>query len=491
MRIAVGSLIQETNTFVPMKTTLDTFRANYLLFGSELFTGYKGARVEVPAFFDVLGAAGVEAVPLLAGFAASSGPLARADFDWLLTDMIARLRAALPVDGVLLALHGAMTVEDDPDAEGAILEAVRAVVGPDVPIGVSLDLHGHITRRMVSQATFMVGYQQYPHIDIYETGVRTAKLMLETLAGRRHPVMALEKRPMVVSAVNAKTSEGPLHEVVARARSLEAEGTVLHASLFPVQPWMDIPDLGFAALVVADGDREAAERAAGELADMAWDARAEFEPDLTPLEDAIRLALDVPDGLTVVGDAGDAPSGGSAADNAAVIRTLLAIGADRAARPTYLTLCDAEAAKQAADAGIGNVVTLSVGHKISRDDGQPVSITGRVRLSSDGIYRLKAGGATGLTMHNGLTAVIEIGSIVLCLRSLPAFEWDPAMYTSVGLDLRDAALVFVKSPAHFRTSFGPLAARVLIADTPGPTCANMRKVKFTRVTRPLYPLDEI
>lgn len=490
MKIAIGSLMQETNTFAPVKTTVETFRSYYLLYGNELFTGYKDARVEVPGFIDVLREANIEIVPLIAGFAASSGVLTRSTFDLLVNDLISRLQATLPVDGVLLALHGAMSVEDEPDAEGEILAKVRAVVGAEMPIGVSLDLHAHVTLRMVENATFIIGYQNYPHTDIYETGLRTARLMVDTLQGRQ-PKTAIAKRPMVLSPVNARTLEGPLKKVADAAREMEKSGRILHGSLFPVQPWMDIPDLGFGVIVVADQNLAEAQTAADELADMAWAIRAECEPDLVPLDEAIRIAHDAPEGLTVVGDAGDAPSGGSAADNVGVLKALLDYGADHSKRPTYLTLCDPEAAMQAAEAGIGSEITLKVGHKFSTMDGEPLTISGRVRLLAEGSYAMTSAGSTGLTMNNGLTAVIAIGKIMLCVRSLPAFEWDPAMYTSVGLDPHAAALLFVKSPSHFRATFGPLADRILVADTPGPTCANMRRVKFTRVSRPLYPLDEI
>ena len=165
-----------------------------------------------------------------------------------------------------------MVVEDAPDAEAEILSLVRAVLPPGTPIGVSLDLHGHITAAMLQPGVFMVGYREYPHIDLYETGERVARLLLDTLGGQRRPVMALAKRHMLVSPVAAVTTQGPLAELMARARTLET-GPVLYASLFPVQPWLDVPDLGFAALVCADGDVAAAQAAADELAGLAWSAR--------------------------------------------------------------------------------------------------------------------------------------------------------------------------------------------------------------------------
>jgi microcystin degradation protein MlrC len=487
LRIAIGSLMQETNTFVPFKTTLETFHSVYIYKGEELLTAYGTARVEVPAFLDVLREAGATPVPLLAGHAGSNGPLTRPCFDTLLNDLLARLKAAAPVDAVLLALHGSMVIEDEPDAEGEIIEKVRQALPPQTWIGVSLDLHGHITRRMLQPNTFLVGYREYPHIDMYETGERTARLLLETLAGRRHPVMALAKRHMIVSPVNARTAEPPLSEVVAEARAIEATGQVLHASLFCVQPWIDVPDLGFAALVCADGDQHKAQAAADHLADMAWAARDRFIPDLTPLDDAVRIGLTSP-GTTIVGDTGDGPSGGAAGDNTAVLRALLAGGAATSPRLSYCTLVDAEGAAQAIAAGIGKDVTLTIGHRYTRD-GEPLTVTGRVRAITDGVFTQHDAGAEGAEVCFGPTAVIAIGGIRLALRSLPGYEWDTGMYTSVGLVLRQAALVFVKSSSHFRVAYGPHADRILAADTPGATVGNMHRLQFRHVTRPLYPLD--
>jgi len=488
MRVAVGSLMQETNTFVPFRTTVETFRSHYIRRGREVLEGFGDARVEVPGFLSVLAEAGIAPVPLLAAHALSGGYVTRAAFDELLGELVARLEEAGPVDGVLLALHGAMAVEDEPDAEAEILERVRSVLPAGTPIGVSLDLHGHITPRMLQPGVFLVGYREYPHIDMFETGERVARLLVDTLRGRRRPVMALAKRPMVVSPVKARTGIAPLAPIIAGARRMEEAGTILHASFFPVQPWLDVPDLGFAVLVCADGSAAAAQSAAETLADRVWDARERFEPDLTPLEEAIRIGLSA-SGTTVVGDAGDAPSGGAAADNAAVLNSLLEAGADKAGRLIDVTLCDAEAAAAAAKAGVGATVTLAVGHKLSPRDGMPTAVTGVVRTISDGTFVMYDRGAEGTETHQGLTVVLAIGDIRLVLRSLPGFEWDTGIYTAFGLDPRRAALVFVKSPSHFRTAFEPLADRVLIADTPGPTSANMRRLKFEHVTRPLFPLD--
>jgi microcystin degradation protein MlrC len=206
------------------------------------------------------------------------------------------------------------------------------------------------------------------------------------------------------------------------------------------------------------------------------------------LPGTIEIGLREP-GTTVVSDAGDAPSGGSAADNATVLKALLQVGADRSERMSFLTLCDAEAALACASAGVGKTLTLDVGHKVSRHDGKPVRIECRVDSISDGSFIMRDAGAQGTRNEQGLTVVVSIGSIRLVIRSRPAFEWDTGIYSAFGLRIEDAALVFVKSPSHFKVAFGPRAQRILFADTPGPTCPNMRRLVFRNVTRPLFPID--
>src|SRR3984957_7363641 len=268
-RIAIGLLSQETNSFSPIPTVLETFEQCLFLRGEELLRpDYQGLYVAIPGFLSVLREAGAEPVPLFATEAVASGALTRATFETLLEELTQRLRAAGRVDGLLLALHGALMVEDDDGGgDGEIIARVRALLPAEVPIGISFDLHGHMTPRMLQPNCFHIGFQTYPHLDIYETGQRTARLMLDTLAGKRKPVMALVKRPMVLSASAARTSDGPLQGVAEAARQGEHGGRALHASIFPVQPWLDIPELGFAVLVCADNDRAQAQRVATELAD--------------------------------------------------------------------------------------------------------------------------------------------------------------------------------------------------------------------------------
>src|SRR5471032_2458952 len=312
MRIAIAEFKQETNSFVPFTTTLKTFEEQYLHRGDDVLTAFGDARLEIPGALDAIREAGATPVPLLATMAMASGTVERESFDILMNEIVERLKAAMThdgsVDGVFLALHGAMIIEDEPDAEAEIVRRVRSVLKPGTPITVSLDLHGHITAAMLQPDVAYIGYREFPHIDMYETGHRAAQLLLDWLDGKVTPVMALAKRHMVVSPDSARTGAPPLSDIVAAGRAMEEAGKVMHVSLFPVQPWIDTPDLGFAALICADGNLQAAQEVADILAKMAWDRRAEFEPEITPLDEIIRIGLTA-DGLTVASDAGDTPSG--------------------------------------------------------------------------------------------------------------------------------------------------------------------------------------
>ncbi len=485
-RIAVGQLAQETNSFVPFRTTIPDFHARVMRRGPASLD-WGDERTEVPGMLAVLRAAGAHPVPLPCAGAESGGPVTAETFETLVAALLEDLAAAGPLDGILLALHGAMLVEpgtpwsDDPEAE--ILRRIRAA-RPGTKLVASLDLHAHVTPAMLEGGTILLGYHEYPHTDIFETGQRAARLLLDWLDGRRTPVMALAKRPMVPSPVCARTPDEPLRSLAARARAMEAAG-LIDASLFPVQPWLDVPDLGFAVLACAD-DAAAARHAAESLADAAWAARHDLRPGLTPLDEAIRIGLTSP-GMTLVGDVADGPTSGAAADQPGVLRALLAAHADRHDRPVLLTLCDPPAAAAAHAAGLGATLDLRLGHHFT--PGDPIPFKGRVRALHDGRFVMHGGGATGSAVDHGPTAVLEHGAIRVVIRTRPGREWDTAIYDSVNEHPATAALVFVKSPGHFRAAFAPLAARTLLADTPGPSCGDTRLVPWTRATRPLWPLD--
>ncbi len=239
--------------------------------------GYHGGtQTEVGGFITVAGRAGLALVPTVAAWASSGGPFNGQDFAVLAEEFLQRVRAAGPVEGVLLALHGAWVSENDDDPDGWLLQQVREIVGPTVPIVVTLDLHANITTRMIAAADALVGFRTYPHIDMYETGVRAAELLVTIMRQHLHPKMVLCKIPLLVPPENAQTTDGPMADLMAEAIQLHTQPEYLSVSLFPVQPWIDVEEVGCSALIVTTGAPDEAQQQVNALGEHFWRRRLDF-----------------------------------------------------------------------------------------------------------------------------------------------------------------------------------------------------------------------
>ena len=484
-RVAIGSISQESNHFAGTTTGLDLFRNTYLHVGPDVLQ-LRGTDCEVAGAIAECERAGVEVVPLLATRSVSGGRLTDDCYQYLRSGLLSRLRAALPVAGVLLALHGAMVAESEDDAEGDILTAVRALVGPDVPVVATLDLHAHITQRMVDAATGLVSYAHYPHDDTFDTGERGARLLLARLSGR-DVTMVVAKAPMVVTGCNEQTAgSGPLAQLTRRARELERLPGVLSVSCVPVQPYLDVADMGCAACVITAGLPGLATKLATSLAEEFWSRRAEFLPEVLAVDEAVARGRRQPAGPVLLVDTADCAGGGASGDSAALLRELLRIGVTE---PTYLMVVDPAAALACSRAGMDGEVTVDLGHHQDPQWGQPVRVTGRVGLLTPGRF-LYTGGAFGGTWGAmGLSAVLHVGSIRALVMSKPTYDWADEQYRSVGLDPRQARFIGVKNPMNYRFAYRDVAVAAYIVDTPGPTPAHVRHLPFRKLTRPAFPLD--
>jgi microcystin degradation protein MlrC len=490
VRVAIGQFMEESNTFVRQRADLEHFRANQLLYDMAVVQKLRGTRAEIGGFLAVLEPAGVQVVPTVAANAVSSGPVPRETFAAVRDAILARLSRAAPLDGVLLALHGAMVLAPDGDGEGELLAAVREVVGPRVPVVATLDLHATITPRMVQEADALVGYDTYPHVDLYETGMKGARLLLRAMSGEVQPVTVFARSPMLVPAEGQGTTDQPMAGLLAEAKRLEARAGVLSVSIFPVQPWLDIAGTGFSVVAVADGARRAAEieAAVRQLAWQAWEARRRFTADLLAVDEAIRQALAGPGGPYVLSESADSTGSGSPGDGVAVLERLLALGVTERC---LVTVVDPGAVATAVGAGVGQDVAVAVGGALDSRWSRPVSLAGRVRLLSDGRWVGSDDKSRGTEWHMGRAAVIEVGgaiSIVACERA--TFTTDPALFRSVGLEPRDAKIVVVKSPLQFREGYGAFARACWVVDTPGPSTASFTRLDWRHLSRPMFPFDD-
>ena len=488
-RVAIGAIFTECNHLGGAPIDRSWFERFELLCGDEILAGASGA---VAGMLRVLRARGLTPVPLLYASTCPGGPITRATYEELRGEMLDRLRAALPVDGVLLPLHGAAAAEHVGDPEGDLIAAVRALVGAHTPVVASLDLHAHVTAAMVRGADALLAWETYPHRDAVSTGERAARLLADTVAGRCRPAMAMAKVPVVTGAVHGSTGgAGPFADLMRRAKALEAEAGVLSTSMFLVHPYLDLPDMGSGALVVTDGDPERAAQLASGLAEEYWRRRAELEPEVHPPEQAVAAGLRV-DGTVLLVETADCCGGGAAGDSAASLKALLATDLPG---PALVPVVDAAAARACHAAGTGNDVTVAVGHRLDPRWGKPVTVTGRVLRLSDGRFRYRGGIWDGLLGDMGPAAVLDVpprsgtGPVRILLATHATYEWADEQFRSGGLDPAAAKFIVAKNPMNYHLAYSPLAAATYILDTPGPTPATVRDVPFRNLKRPWFPAD--
>ena len=486
MRVAIVELKQETNTFVLRPTTLADFDAWHHWRGSDVVSGLRDTNTEITGFLDVLESAGFEPVPILATFAMSGGKVTNAAYQALLDELLAGLLNHGPFDGVLLALHGAMVTDADDDPDGAIIAAVRAAIGSAIPLVVTMDLHANVTRLSVKHADAIVGFRTSPHIDLREAGQRGAKVMSRMLRDGLRPAMAMVKIPMMVPAsTHMHHLPGPFQRLMHAAAAAES-GPLLSASVFTVQPWLDIAEMGFATVAVSDGDATPAENVAVELAELAWAERDAFmETELIPIAEAIERAGTI-NGPVVLSDLADGTGAGSPGDATAVIAALLAA---ELREPALVCVRDADGAKIAVAAGAGADVALEVGGKLDNVYNEPVTIQGTVTFAGPARFRFNGEGYTGVEMDMGHCAVVQSGQVSILILGNSVMTVDPAMYRAVGLEPSDAGIVVVKSHIQFRAGYADIARAIILLDSPGMSSDRLESLPFVKIERPLFPFD--
>lgn len=484
MRVGVGCIVQETNSFSPILATLDDF---HLVWGDEVIEQSRGSNTEINGFYDGLTAARHEIVPLFDGRAVTSGPVRKPEFEQIKSLLIKKTQEAGRLDALLLSLHGAMCAEGTDDCEGAILFSFREAFGRGLPLVVTLDLHANVTRQIVDCADAVIGYRTYPHIDMYETGQRAVRILTRMLRGEIRPVTVMQKIPLIVPAENMQTANGPMEEVFSAGEAMLAQHPeILCVSVFGVQPWLDIQEMGGATVVVVDGDTSIGHRCAVKMAKKFWDLKDSFEVHLLEPKEAIRAALAIEGKPVVLSESADSPSAGSTGDSAELLRALLSTPET----PLALWLRDEPAVAQAWELRPGARLQTQVGGKLDKRFHHPCPLDGVIRSLSDGHFVFK-GAFRGMEVHMGRTAVVETGRVSVVLSEHAAYGFDPELYRSQGIEPRDKKIVVVKSATQFRVDYGPFAAGMIMVDTPGISSANLRTLPYQRVSRPIFPLDMI
>ena len=486
VRLALAQFGQETDTFNPEPTTLGDFRAFGLYLGDEVVARMRGVST-IGGYLDVVASwPDVETVPIIRGNTTAGGRITREAFEFFRDSIADGLVHAGDLDGVALHLHGACAGEGLDDVEGAIIARCREVVGVAVPIVVTLDHHANVTERMVDGSDALVGYRTQPH-DQFETGRASTELLLRIVKGA-DPTMAWHKIPLISHQEQYLTSHGPMKRWFDRARAMELEPGVLSVSNFPMQPWLDVEEAGWATVVVTDGDRNGAERRADELAELAWSMRDEFQvKESVSADEAVLRAVAASDGVVVISDTGDSMFGGSAGDSTVVLESVLRIGGGVSA---LIPMVDRGAVARLTAAGEGATVTVEVGG-CTTPFFAPVEVTGVVRTVASGVLDLRGAGHWGLDVDMGTTVIFDVGAVTLMISELRGLGGNlPVIYRRFGVEPGDYKLAVLKTASNFQF-FRSVTSEVIRADTPGPTQSDITALSWLRAPRPLYPLDDL
>jgi microcystin degradation protein MlrC len=490
MRILAAMMKHETNSFSPVPTDLARFISWGLYRNEAAIAAYRGAAMPVSAYMVLAEAHGAEIVCPVIAEAMPSGLVQEAAYEQLCEWILEPVRRGT-VDAAFLDLHGAMTAEHVADGEGELLRRIRAIA-PELPVAVTLDMHGNLTDAMVANADAITGYKTYPHTDMYEAGRQIGQVLWDKIEGRADPAMAWGAAPILAQTLRMGTADAPMRELQQATRDEEAAG-LLAATVLGGFPMVDVPHAGLSVVTVANGDPARAEAARDRLLALAWERREELvyrHCDIGRRIEAARAANRSP---VILLDHADNVGSGGTSDVMTVIARVLEAGLDGVA---MAAVCDPEAAAEMHRAGEGAPITLDLGGKSDMPSlglrGRPLRLTGRVARVSDGRWTVRGPMYTGVPVDTGPTVVLETGGMQIVVTSRHHEPWDAGILSNNGIDPAACNYILLKSRIHYRAGFQPVQPDLSLhftLDGEGVTTSDNRMLTYLQLRRPIYPLD--
>jgi len=487
MRIGIVALLHESNTFVSDVTDISKFQQDMLLRGEEVRDRLTGAPHEVGGFFAGLNEENLQAVPILAARALPYGPIdapTREKLLAMLAEELDRAEQDGPLDGILAAPHGATVAVDQPDADGDWLTRLRQRIGSHVPLIATIDPHANLSPAMVKACDAIIAYRTNPHLDQHDRGREAARLMARTLRGQIKPVQAACFPPMAINIEKQHTAEPPCAPLYAAADAMLQTPGVLSNSIVLGFPYADVPEMGSATLVVTDNDQALAQRLADELGRQMWEQREAFAGSFISMDDAVDRAAAL-NGPVCLLDMGDNVGGGSTADGTHLAHVLNR----KNVGPSFICICDPQAAREAQAAGAGAQVALTIAGR-TPGMGEPLTGTFTVLSLHDGRYeetQVRHGGFT----HNdqGTTAIVRHEALTIMLTSRRALPFSLKQITAFGIDPAAYHVLVAKGVNAPLAAYAPLCRHFIRVNTPGPTCADMRQLPYHHRRRPMFPFE--
>ena len=494
-RVLTGRFMHETNTFSVQMTDMALWRRRDFHRDNEIPAAFRGTRSALGATFEAADKYRWTLIHPVSANANPSGVVSDDAFEEIGGMILDAAERQRPIDGVLLHLHGAMVVASHEDGEGELLARLRKSLGPEVPIVVTLDLHANVTQMMADNASALIAFRTYPHIDQYERAWQGAELLERAMAGEVRPRTVIARRPMIYGLDWGRTQRGPMAELILRGEALEAAGAALAVSICAGFPLANIRDVGPSVTVTldlshGDGAGERGQRVAEAFMDHAWETREFTTVNMLPVAEAVARAREGKPGdrPLVVADFTDNPGGGGYGDATAFLEGLVDAQVERVA---FHAICDPEAVEAGMCSGIGPA-TLTLGGKTDpRLGGGPLTLTGEIICLTNGRFIAYGPMGGGLERDYGPSMVFRVGGIDIILITNNGQAVDLAQFTSLGIDPARYTTVAVKSMQHFRAAFEPIAREIILVHTGALCQVDYTPELFDKVRRPVWPLDEL
>ncbi len=482
MKIGVLGFIHESNSFVEKQTGIDDFKVSR---GNDILTLWRGTHHEIGGFIQAAHEKNLELVPLMTATATPSGALTRVTYEAILGEMVHTL-SDNPVDGLLLALHGAMVAEGYDDADGNTAKRVREELGGDRPIVMTLDCHANVSGLMVESVDAAVIYRTNPHVDQFERGREAVALIEGAIRGEVRPTQHLEQVPMVINISKQNTGEEPLLSLVNEIDRARSRKRVISVSLALGFAFSDVEKMGASIIVVTDDDLDEAKNIARSLGGYAWGMRDRFLCDLPSPEEAVKEAGMV-DGTAVLMDVGDNVGGGSPGDSTVLLMEVLGQGLEKA----LVILTDPGAVQECLKTPVGESLTIEIGAKQGSSHGAPIEVHGVLRGIHDGLFTENEPRHGGQREFNqGTTAVIETPEKhLIVLNSIRTPPFSLHQVTSLGIDPREMKIIIAKGVIAPIAAYAPIAERIIAVNTIGSTSADIYSFSYKHRRRPLYPFE--
>ena len=492
-RVLFGSIKQETNSFNRNPTPLSAFLKQGIFVGDEIVDSFRDANLELGGFIEIGEKEGWEMIPAVASFAPPAGRVEDEAFEYLCGMLIDKVKASLPLDGILLALHGSMAIVSFEDAEYEIVRRVREAVGDDVIVMTSLDPHCNISHDMAAIVDGMFAFRTSPHIDQRKTGIRTAGMMAAAFGRGVKPSVALERRRMLIGFDGARTYHdyGPMLEAIELANKFESDPDILSVSIHAGYSKADCAMVGPSAAVTGFAPTERLREIAGAMMDECWRTRETTSERIVSIDeamDAVR-AHKAGDAPVVLGDYGDAPGGGAYGDGTALLLALLATNVGNA---VVAPIFDPDVAAAAWRAGVGATIKVPLGGKSDPErGGGPLLLPWNVVHLTDGKFRYSGPYGTGTTGTFGNSALLEYQGVQVMVTSIHKGIYDQEQLRIFGFEPADKAVLVLKSMQGYRGDFQAMASVCLDVDSGGITSPDPFKFDWKHVPRPIWPLDPV